>query len=173
MKTLIVYSTLTGNTQKVAEAIQEVFEVQADLAPVEDNPSAEGYDLILVGFWVDKGMADKKSKEYLSSLRHKKVGLFATLGAYPDSDHARQTMIQSSQLLDSSNQLTGTFICQGKVDPRLTAMYKQFPEGHPHAMTPERIARLQEAAKHPNEADFTKAKAVFAEVRRQLLAGEI
>jgi hypothetical protein len=34
-------------------------------------------------------------KSYMSTVRNKRVGLFGTLGAWPDSDHARQCMEQA------------------------------------------------------------------------------
>lgn len=171
MKTLIVYSSLTGNTKKVAAAIKAAFGEEADMLPVEEQPPADGYDLVAVGFWVDRGTADQKARDYISGLGHKKVALFATLGAYPDSEHARQSMASAVALLNDSNQFIGSFICQGKVDPQLVEQFKNLPAGHPHAMTPERAARHEEAAKHPDEADLANAKRVFAEFRQKMHAG--
>ncbi|WP_371377771.1 flavodoxin family protein [Sporomusa aerivorans] len=171
MKTLIVYSSLTGNTKKVAEAVQEVFGEAAELFPVEEKPPADGYDLVAVGFWVDRGTADKKAQDYITGLRNKKVALFATLGAYPDSEHAQKSMANAVALIDDSNQFIGSFICQGKVDPKLVEQFKNLPAGHPHAMNPERAARHQEAAKHPDESDLANAKTIFAEFRQKLHAG--
>ncbi|CQR72754.1 flavodoxin [Sporomusa ovata DSM 2662] len=171
MKTLIVYSSLTGNTRKVAEAVQEVFGKEAYIFPVEEKPPADGYDLVAVGFWVDRGTADKKAQEYITGLCNQKVALFATLGAYPDSEHARQSMANAVALIDDSNQFIGSFICQGKIDPKLVEQFKKLPESHPHAMNPERAARHQEAAKHPDENDLANAKRVFAEFRQNLHTG--
>ena len=171
MKTLIVYSSLTGNTKKVAAAIKEALGGEADLLPVEEQPPAAGYDLVAVGFWVDRGTADKKAREYIAGLHNKKVALFATLGAYPDSEHAGQSMANAVALLADSNQFIGSFICQGKVDPSLVEQFKNLPAGHPHAMNPERAARHQEAAKHPDEADLANAKKAFAEFWQKLHAG--
>jgi flavodoxin len=173
VKTLIVYSSLTGNTRKVAEAVKEVFGDEADILPVEDNPVADGYDLIAVGFWVDRGTADKKAQDYLTGLRNKKVALFATLGAYPDSEHAQKSMANARALLNGSNQFTGSFICQGKVDPKLVEQFQNLPEGHPHAMSPERAARHREAAKHPDEADLANVKTVFGEIWQKLQKGAL
>lgn len=60
MKFLVVYSSLTGNTKMVGEAIAEVLAPECDIFPVEDNPDYSDYDLVVVGYWVDKGTADKK-----------------------------------------------------------------------------------------------------------------
>lgn len=168
MKSMIIYSSLTGNTKLVAEAIFTVLPRPAEIYPVELAPLADDYDFVVVGFWVDRGTADKKAQNYLQSLRNKKVGLFATLGAYPDSDHARESMVNAASLLDASNQLAGTFICQGKVDPKLIEKFKDLSPGHPHAMTPEREARHREAAKHPNDEDLKKAKLIFTEIIYQM-----
>lgn len=78
-----------------------------------------------------------------------------TLGAYPDSKHASESIQKARELLKDNNIL-GAFICQGKVDPQLIKwmqdMTKNHPS-HPHAMNEESKARLAEAAKHPNEQD--------------------
>jgi|UniRef100_UPI003FA2CA48 flavodoxin len=174
MKTLIVYSSLTGNTKLVAEAIHEVFGPEAGLFPVETAPSPADYDFVAVGFWVDKGTADKKAQEFLKTIEGKPVALFATLGAYPDSEHAADSLKNAAAFLDASNQLVGTFICQGKIDPRLIEQFKKMPGDHPHAVTPERLARYAEAAKHPDAGDLQAARAVFTDIKIKLLqpAGE-
>ena len=164
MKTLIVYSSLTGNTKMVAEAMFAAAPAGAEIYSVGDAPAAEGYDLVAVGFWVDRGSADKNAAKYLLALRNQKVALFGTLGAYPDSDHARDCMARAAMLLDSGNTLAGTFICQGKIAAKLRESFKNLPPDHPHAMTPERIARHEEAGKHPNEEDLAKAQEFFHKV---------
>ncbi len=162
MKTLVVYSSRTGNTKKVGEAIAAVLP-SCDIFAVEDAPSVEGYDFVAVGYWVDKGIADAKCKAYIESISHARVGLFGTLGAYPDSDHAKDCVVQSEALFMEparGNTVLGSFICQGKVDPKITEMMNKM-SNNPHPMTPERQARLEEAAKHPNEEDCAKAQDVF------------
>ena len=66
MKAAVVYSTLTGNTKKVAEAFAsglgpgvEMFDVSA--APADIS----GYDLVVIGFWVDRGHPDQKSMDFM------------------------------------------------------------------------------------------------------------
>ena len=164
MKTLLVCSSRTGNTRKVATAAEEGFGVKCH--PVEENPLPEGYDLVVAGYWVDRGQPDAKMKKYLGTLTGQNVALFATLGAYPDSPHARDCLQAGRDALGNGCVCIDTFICQGRVDPKLVEqMKKMFPEGHPHAMTPERKARIDEAAKHPNETDLADARAFFQRVK--------
>ncbi|MDR0568665.1 MAG: flavodoxin family protein, partial [Spirochaetaceae bacterium] len=92
-KGLIVYSSRTGNTRKIAEGIARGFTgqgVQVRLVAIEEKPVPGEDEWTLVGFWADRGDADEKAREYLKSLRNRYVGVFGTLGAYPDSDHARE-----------------------------------------------------------------------------------
>lgn len=161
MKSLVVYSSKTGNTQRVAQAIYDVLPQPKTISRVEDAPPADGFDFIALGFWVDKGTADKKAQKYMSGMKKCKVGVFGTLGAYPDSDHAKQSMKKATSLLHG-NEVIGTFLCQGKVDPVLVRMMAETMKDDPHhSMTPEREARLKEAAKHPDKTDLENAADIF------------
>lgn len=71
MKALVVYSSRTGNTRKIAEAIAAVLP-GCEIHPVESAPAPEGYDLVAVGYWVDKGMPDAQAKAYLETVRDAK-----------------------------------------------------------------------------------------------------
>lgn len=172
MKSLVAYSSLTGNTKMVAEAIAEELGSDTKLVPVEEQPDAAGYDLVAVGFWVDKGTADQKTAMYLQTLNHTKIALFATLGANPDSAHAQESLDNAAKLLDETNIVVGRFICQGKVDPKLIErMNKMFPTGHPHGMNEDRKARHEEASKHPDAQDLIYAKQTFAQIKVDLVKG--
>ena len=63
------------------------------------------------------------------------------------------------------NEVLGTFICQGKVDPKLLTAMEKMPEAQKaHPMTEERRARIEEAKKHPDEADCLAAQKAFSEI---------
>jgi flavodoxin len=159
-KALIAYSSKTGNTRKLAEGIFSGLAergMNVRIAPVEDNPQPEPGETVLLGFWVDKGTADKKTLNYLKNLEGQKIGLFGTLGAYPDSKHAADCAHTVEEIAAQNNSCLGSFFCQGKIDPKLTEMFKKIPAGLPHAMDEERMKRHEEAAKHPNEADIANA----------------
>ena len=169
MKTIVLYSTRTGNTKKIAEAIASAVP-GAPCVNVKDVPAdLASYDLVFVGFWVDKGDADAEAKKVMETLNNKYVGVFATLGAMPTSDHAKECLKKASSVVPG--EVVGQFICQGAVDPKLIeAMYKMFPAGHPHGRTPEREALHAEAAKHPDAKDCADAKAFAEEVLSKIAA---
>ena len=89
MRSLVVYSSRTGNTQKVARAIFDILPHEKEIFTVEKAPPADGYDFVAIGFWVDKGQPDEKAVAYMLTVQDTAVGLFGTLGAKPDSDHAQ------------------------------------------------------------------------------------
>lgn len=166
MKTLVVYSSRTGNTKKVAQAIASVLP-ECTLVPVEEAPaSVEKYDLVALGYWVDRGMPDGKARAWLAGLEHAHVAFFGTLGAWPDSDHAKECMAKGEALAlepARGNKVHGSWLCQGKIDPKvLEVMAKMAANVHP--MTPERKARIEEAAKHPDAEDCRRAQEFFCSI---------
>lgn len=163
-KVLITYASLSGNTKKLAEGLYDAFQEEAHLQPVDEEIDLSSYDVILHGYWVDRGGPDEKSKAFLSRIQNKKVGIFATLGAYPDSEHAASSLEKGVQCLDASNTLIGKFICQGRLSDAIKDRIRKLPKDHPHGPTEARLKRWADADSHPDEADIQKAISVFKNV---------
>jgi flavodoxin len=155
MKILIAYSSKTGNTRQVAEAIHSAVP-EAELFPVKEAPDPAGYDLVFAGFWVDKGTADARAQAFMDKLKQQQVALFATLGAYPDSDHAADSL-NAAALLIPSCTVVDRFICQGAIDPKLIEWMKQLPPEHGHAPDEARRKRWKDAESHPDATDLENA----------------
>ncbi|MDC7241516.1 MAG: flavodoxin family protein [Spirochaetales bacterium] len=156
---MVIYSSLSGNTKKLAEYISENIRQECSLADIKDNPEIDDVPWIIAGFWVDKGTADKEFLHFLSTLEHKKICLIGTLGAYPDSDHAKDVIKRMKEEVEKGNTYLGCYLCQGKISPKLTKTFENFPEGHPHFMDDARRKRHEEAAKHPDENDLLQGLA--------------
>lgn len=154
MKTLIVYSSKSGNTKKLAESAAAFLPGEVDLKPVEEKPEIDGYDLVLVGFWFQGGLPDPESGMYLSELKAEKLFLFATHGAAADSEHAKNGMREAEQLA-SASRVIGRFNCQGEVRPAVleTAAKKDPP--------PPWLAEGREALGHPDAADISRFRSVL------------
>ena len=175
MKSIVIYSSLTGNTKKVGEAIAAALPEGTPAIPVQQVPAdLPDYECVFLGFWVDRGQADKDAADLLPKLRNKHVALFATLGADPHSPHAAESLMKAAELLPEGKKPAGQFICQGAVDPKvIEMMYKMFPKGHVHGQSAERDALHAEAAKHPDAADLAAAGAFAKKTMENILRGNV
>lgn len=162
MNTLVIYSSKTGNTQMIAKKIFDsiVRYEAATLCTVEDVlenvAMVNDYEKIAVGYWNDKGTADALTLKLVEFISDKSLILFGTQGACPDSEHG-QKCIENVNALFNKNKILDHFLCQGKIDEKLTKMFENLPEDHPHYMDESRRKRHQEAALHPNSQDLEKA----------------
>ena len=74
----IIFSSVTGNTKKLADTIHETLpQDMCDYFGGNELQVPES-DLLYIGFWTDKGNADNKTLELLSKLKNKKIFLFGT-----------------------------------------------------------------------------------------------
>ena len=168
MSSLVVFSTSTGNTRKIADAIFSALK-DSDKKIVDVNEintvNMNEFEKIIIGGWIDKGEIDEKSKEFLTNLKNKKLGLFLTMGGNPETDRAKKCVQKVRELLEKNgNIVEKTFACQGAIDPNLINKFREMTKqgtAGPFAATPEREARWAEAAKHPDEKDIENAKRIF------------
>ena len=111
----IVYSSLTGNTKVLADAIHEALpQDECEYFGVSDTviPSSE---LLYIGFWTDKGNADTKTLQLLSQLKNKQIFLFGTAGFGGSDIYFRKILSQVKQFIDASNVIVGEYMCQGRM----------------------------------------------------------
>lgn len=159
MKALVIWSSRTGNTKAVGKAVYDLLDCEKEFVEAGRQPEdLSPYDIIFVGFWAYRRGADVPARKVLSSLRGKKVAVYGTAGAYPDSEAAQNYIKNSAALLEKSNTFLGGFMSLGRVHSFHTGQRNSHAE-KVHPMTPERLARLQEAEKHPDETDFKNAAA--------------
>ena len=167
MKVLIAYSSRTGNTKKIAEALYEAAPEGTVLVNVDDHPNPNDFDVIFVGYWVDRGLPDVKTQIFLRTLAKKKIILFQTLGANPTSEHAYTVFANAGTYLSEGNQVVGVFATQGAIDPALIEMMKKLPAGNAHR-SPQMEATIQESSLHPNEDDLIRARAYMSSMVAKL-----
>ena len=154
MKACIVYSSCTGNTRKVAEALADTSGIPC--FAVRHAPNPDDFDLLALGFWVRKGLPDARAQRYMARVRDKHVFFFGTLGAWPHSEHARRCLVATHELLQAGgNTVMDGFLCQGRVNPQVIAASQR--KGR-HPMSAERYARLLEAERHPDATDLAAAR---------------
>lgn len=158
MKTLITYSSKTGNTEKVAKAIQKGIE-NSQCVKIAEIENLDNFDLIVLGGWIDKGSLNSEALELIEKLKNRKIAFFFTLGAYADSDHSKDCTNNILNLLkENGNEIIGSYCCQGAIDPKLIEFMSKLPQDHIMAPNPERIARWKAAESHPDEEDLVNAE---------------
>lgn len=161
MKILISYSSLSGNTKYLAEGIYQAFKEFADLKSVDENIDLDEYDVILHGYWVYRAKPDTKSIPFLESISGKKVGLFLTLGAYPDSKHAADSLQNGIHIIQEENEYIGGFISHGRLSDAVKNRRRNMSKDDPHYPDEKRLQRWEDAQDHPNEDDINAAVQIF------------
>lgn len=158
MNILITYSSKTGNTSKVAEALKAGLPL-AHLKPMSEVENLDGYDVVFVGGWIDRGTFNAEALEFTKKVKGKKVAYFFTLGAYPDSDHAKDCVNAINALFEENgNEILGRYFCQGAIDPKLIEFMSSLPQGHVMAPNEARIKRWKDASTHPDNNDLENAR---------------
>ena len=80
MNIAIIYSSKTGNTKIIAEAIKEKLQNKNIVYygnATEELPKA---DIYIIGSWTDKGNATNEIIEVIKKIKNKKIAYFGTAG---------------------------------------------------------------------------------------------
>ena len=155
----IVFNSLTGNTKKLADTIYAVFPKEnCDYFGVPKE--GELYSgMLYIGFWTDKGNADKSTLTLLSTLKNKKIFLFGTAGFGGSEAYFQKILNHVKQSIDSSNSVVGEYMCQGKMPPSVREYYMKMKAQPEH---PENIDALIEnfdqALSHPDRTDLERLR---------------
>lgn len=160
MKTLVVYSSRTGNTEKLARAIAGALGPDCTLSRAEDAPPPEKFDFIAFGFGVYRGWPDGELRSYMLRAKPRYAGIFLTLGAYPDSEHAQVCLARAEGMLPASKVLA-KLACHGAYAPDMVERMKARPAGSVHGWDEERATRVAAAAGHPDADDLSRAQQLF------------
>lgn len=152
---LVVYSSVTGNTKKVAEAFCEA--VNGTLVRVEDAKEPEGFDAVAVGYWLWRGGPDPKTAAYLSRLSGVNVALFETHAADNRSEHSVTAFARAAACLGKDCRVLNVFECQGQVPEAVRekrAKLEAEKPADPHAKS----QGWKNSIGHPDEADLMAAR---------------
>ena len=158
MKCLVVYSSKSGNTQKVAKAVYDNISEDKEIFAMADAPDPEGYDFVAVGFWLMAGQPDPDSQAYLAKITEgQDVFLFATHGAAVGSPHANSGM-DSAVAMAAKGHVIATFSCAGQVSEKVLEMAaKKDPQ-------PPWLADAPAAVGHPNDLDMKYVSRLMEEL---------
>lgn len=149
MKKSIVFSSVTGNTELLANEIKnKIGEVSYFGKPCDEALDA---DIIYIGSWTMANTCTPDIKEFISKINNKKVFLFVSCG-YGSTDSFFGPVINSvKELVNETNEIIGEFICQGKVSSNKIEAIKKMDEQKYNNMKDE----LDNSQTHPDQNDIS------------------
>lgn len=179
MNVAILVNSKGGNTRMVAGAIKKAVAAtdatMVHLAAIPDTAEAavlddearelETADLVMVGFWCDKGTCAPAVASMLSRLSGKKVFLFGTCGFGASQEYYAQIIDRVSSNLPLDAELTGWTMCQGKMGPAVRKRYEAALEENPGDARAKMLLDNWFAAKsHPDKEDLDHMAKAATEV---------
>ena len=159
MSYAIVYSSRTGNTKALADAIREVLPPEYCCYFGPPDAAALAAQRLYIGFWTDKGTCDGDTAAFLAQLTNQEVFLFGTAGFGGSAEYFEQIAHRVETLLPAGVTVLGHHLCQGRMpmtvrqryaamedSPRRTQMLENFDAAlsHPDA---EDLRQLQNAVR--------------------------
>jgi flavodoxin len=155
MKSLVVFSSQSGNTKKLADTAFAVLPEPKEICSVDNAPeSFTDFEFVAVGFWVQGGKPDPKTAKLLPQIGKRKLFLFATHGAAKGSAHVKNALDAAGKLAFDS-ELAGSYSCQGEVNPKVIETASTKPE------PPVWIGDAARAKGHPNQVDLDEFEQIL------------
>ena len=158
---MLSISSCTGNTQKLAEAIQRRLEQSSCQLSVQRSSKScilsNDYDLIILCFWCRRSTLDFNSKQIIDMCKNRKILVFGTMGSYPNSDYGERVKGNVFDYISENNQCLGIFLSQGKIPPERTEKRRKLPPEHPHYLDEAGVKRHLDSQSHPDVIDLQNA----------------
>lgn len=160
MDYMIVYSSVTGNTKIIANAIKDALdEKRCIYFGKPDKILTHDAEVIFVGFWVFKGSCTEEIKKYLGTLENRKIFLFGTAGFGESKTYFETILTEVKQYISESNVIIGSFMCQGKMPHNVLKRYqKLLDEQTEDSHILNMINNYEKALSHPNLKDVEAVK---------------
>ena len=80
MKYAILYSSQTGNTKQLADTLSGLLGTESRQERIAADMAAPEEEILLIGYWVDKGFCPQEVRQLLEKLEGKQILFFSTAG---------------------------------------------------------------------------------------------
>ena len=158
MKGAIIYSSLSGNTKKLAEKLAEGLSDTGEwiVSDLNEKPNLSEADCVLLGAWIDRSMPNKAAMTVIETLPDIPTGIFVTMGAMPDSPHGERVAENLDNLLKDRKSL-GYVILPGKVDEKVIERVRRMPEGPMPEAVRMQMIEAGEKSRWATDAEYDAA----------------
>lgn len=152
----IVYSSKTGNTKMLADALHQALPADDCLYFGAPDAQALAAERIYIGFWTDKGTCDAETAAFLAQLTQQEIFLFGTCGFGGGVAYFEQILARVRDLLPESVQLVGSYLCPGKMPQSVRDRYVRIAEEEPakRSHMQKMIFSFDCALSHPDANDL-------------------
>lgn len=152
----IVYSSKTGNTKMLADALHQALPADDCLYFGAPDAQALAAERIYIGFWTDKGSCDAETAAFLAQLTQQEIFLFGTCGFGGGVAYFEQILARVRDLLPESVQLVGSYLCPGKMPQSVRDRYVRIAEEEPakRSHMQKMIFNFDCAFSHPDANDL-------------------
>ena len=152
----IVYSSKTGNTKMLADALHQALPADDCLYFGAPDAQALAAERIYIGFWTDKGTCDAETAAFLAQLTQQEIFLFGTCGFGGGVAYFEQILARVRDLLPESVQLVGSYLCPGKMPHSVRDRYVRIAEEGPakRSHMQKMIFNFDCALSHPDANDL-------------------
>lgn len=152
----IVYSSKTGNTKMLADALHQALPADDCLYFGAPDAQALAAERIYIGFWTDKGTCDAETASFLAQLTQQEIFLFGTCGFGGGVAYFEQILARVRDLLPESVQLVGSYVCPGKMPQSVRDRYVRIAEEEPakRSHMQKMIFNFDCALSHPDANDL-------------------
>lgn len=152
----IVYSSKTGNTKMLADALHQALPADDCLYFGAPDAQALAAERIYIGFWTDKGTCDAETAAFLAQLTQQEIFLFGTCGFGGGVAYFEQILARVRDLLPESVQLVGSYLCPGKMPQSVRDRYVRIAEEEPakRSHMQKMIFNFDCALSHPDADDL-------------------
>lgn len=159
-KVAIIFSTITGNAFKLAEAAAKV--VPEHVGPYNiryiNDEVIQKFDTFILSYWCDKGSADPDTLDLIARLNGKNLIVIGTLGVSRDTKHYQDVCARVSAAASENNRLLGHFLCQGAVDLARTGAKLKAGK-----LSQERFEKQKLSQGHPDAQDLADVQIAVSE----------
>lgn len=158
MKYQVIYTSKTGNTEKIAKKIFEVLPgMEKDIVRFEPGMQISDAEIVFVGFWINRGTCSMDLLDYISQLHGKKIALFGTCGMGTDDAYYKKLTDEIEAWLPDDSICMGTFMCQGKMPMSVREKYESMLGNGNDEWVQRMIRNFDTALTKPDKEDLNHA----------------
>ena len=168
MEVMVIYSSHTGNTKKVASSIFAAIPGDSKDMQSIDEYNGKDAETYFIGFWTDKGTCDMRVVDLLSELEGKNVALFGTCGMGANEEYYKSIEQKVKVWLPEDCRYLGAYMCQGKMPLSVRERYVKMKEQPDHMPNIDAmIENFDKALSHPDADDLVKLTESVSEAIEQ------